>query len=152
MGGLKVFAAYGVGGCALGGLGLSYASSLAASWVPDMNTGSSSNHQVNQAVASVTSQQTADNFDLALGAAMTGWALSNAPVFRPMLAPRTPPPPGLADNPAGLRHATPEEMRLDAPQGCRPVQRHQDRPERRVGHARRRADTRSRWSATRSSR
>jgi RHS repeat-associated protein len=122
MGAMKVVAAYGIAvasvaacttgaGCVLAGMGLAYASSLGASGLSDIATGDSSNHQVNKAIASVTNQQTADNFDLALGAAMTGWALSKAPIFRPMLAPKVPPTPGPIDEMAGLRHATSEELR-----------------------------------------
>lgn len=61
-------------GCAVGAVGLTYATSLGASGVNDVITGDSSKHLVNQVIANATNQQIADGVDLAVAAATTAKA------------------------------------------------------------------------------
>jgi RHS repeat-associated protein len=70
-------------GCIVGGLAVAYGVAVAANGVQEMITGQLSHHQVNRAIASVSNQQTANDFDLALGALMIGRALSKSPYFAP---------------------------------------------------------------------
>ncbi len=74
-------------GCVLGGAGLYYASDISASALQELAFGESESTQLNKAIASFTSQNVANDVELALNFVMVARALSKSPYFAPRDAP-----------------------------------------------------------------
>lgn len=87
-------------GCVVGGLAVAYGISVATAAAHDAVTGETRKHQVNVAIASVTSQQTAYEFDVVISAATIGNALSKSPYLIPRTPASVPPSTAPAVRPA----------------------------------------------------
>jgi RHS repeat-associated protein len=68
-------------GCVIGGLGVAYGADVAAAGATQLFTGEPTPTQTNRAIAALTSQQVADNLEIALAITTAGTALARTPYF-----------------------------------------------------------------------